>query len=351
MVLTVVSFFVVLSILVFVHELGHYAAAKWRNVRVEEFGMGYPPRIAGVRLGETLYSINAIPFGGFTKMTGEDDPTDPRGLAAQNKRTRLLILASGPIMNLLLAVFCFVLSFGLTSAVGDGVRISGVAPDSPAQSAGLRGGDVVLSADATAVNTPDELIAYTKPRADQPITLRLRRAGEILEIPVTPRFNAESNKGEMGLYLSPRMTWGQAIARGALQTANVIWVTVSLPSLLIRGTIPLEAARPIGPVGIAQLTGGAVQQSLAAGWWFPVLQLMGLLSTALGMTNLLPLPALDGGRIFFIIIEAIRGRRISAEKEGTIHLIGFILLLAMMVVITYADITSPLPNVDWANLF
>ena len=306
MLLTVVSFIVILSVLVFVHELGHYAAAKWRGVRVEEFGMGYPPRLIGVRFGETLYSLNAIPFGGFTKMTGEDDPSDPRGLAAANKRTRLLILATGPIMNLLLAALCFTLSFGFTSVISAGVRISGVATDSPAQSAGLRGGDIVLAADETPVNAPEELIAYTKPRADQPITLHLRRAGKTLEIAVTPRFNAEANKGEMGLYLSERMTWGQAIVRGALQTGNVIWVTLSVPALLIRGAVPLEAARPIGPVGIAQLAGGAVQQSLAAGWWFPVLQLLGLLSTALGLTNLLPLPALDGGRIFFILLEAVR---------------------------------------------
>jgi len=352
MLLTIVSFIVVLSILVFVHELGHFLAAKWGGVKVDEFGMGYPPRIVGVRRGETLYSINAIPFGGFTKMAGEDDPNAARGLASQSKKKRLLILAAGSIMNLLLAIIFFAFSFGLTwSMGGEGVRITGVAQDSPAAAAGLKGGDIVLYADQTKMNTPDSLIEYTRPRAGQSITLQIRRAGDTLEVPVTPRFNAEANKGEMGLYLSPKMNWGQAFVRGALQTASVVWVTLTVPVLLIRGLVPLEAARPVGPVAIAQLAGGAVQQSLAAGWWFPILQLMGLLSTALAITNLLPLPALDGGRIFFVIVEAIRGKRIAPEKEGTIHMIGFLVLLALMVVITYVDISSPLPAIDWGSMF
>lgn len=349
---TIISFFIVLSILVFVHELGHLLAAKANGVRVEEFGMGYPPRLLTVmKRGETIYTINAIPFGGFARMAGEDDANDPRGLSSQSKKVRLTIMAAGSAMNLVLAVLCFTLSFGLTWATGSGIRITGVLEGSPAETAGLGSGDVVLYADGLKIDAPETFVNYTRPRFDEEITLQVRRAGKVEAISVVPRLNPDTGHAEMGIYLAPRLNWGQAFLQGGAQTVNVIMLTFMVPSLLIRGVVPLEAARPIGPVGIAQLAGGAVEQSIAMGWWFPILQLMGLLSTALAITNLLPLPALDGGRILFVLIEAIRGKRISPEKEGAIHLIGFFLLISLLIVITYVDITSPLPAVDWGGMF
>jgi len=352
MLTTIVSFFVVLSILVLAHELGHFAVAKWSGVKVEEFGIGYPPRLLTVaKRGETIYSINAIPFGGFVRMAGEDKTGDERGLSSQSKKTRIAIMSAGSIMNLILAVLCFSLSFGLNSATGGGIRISGVLEDSPAAAAGIRNGDVILYADDNKIETSEDFISYVSPRAGQEILLQIRRSGETIELPVVPNYNSEVQKGQVGLYLTPRLTWGQAFLQGTFQTVNVIWLTLSVPYLLIRGIVPIEAARPIGPVGIAQLAGGAVQQSLAMGWWFPVLQLMGLLSTALAITNLLPLPALDGGRIFFVLVEAVRGKRIAPEKEGVIHLIGFILLISLLAVITYVDIANPIPTIDWSAVF
>jgi regulator of sigma E protease len=284
-------------------------------------------------------------------MAGEDDPAIERSLAAASKLTRLGVMVAGSFMNLLLAVIAFALLAGLQGYSGEGVRISGVAKDSPGAGAGIQPGDIVLSADQTSLNSPDEMIAYTKPRAGQEITLHIRRAGAPIDVPVTPRFNEQAQKAEIGLFLSSRTNWGEAILDGARQTAQVVILTFSVPVMVIRGVLPLETVRPTGPVGIAQLAGSAVQASLASGGWLPVLYLMGLLSTALAVTNLLPLPALDGGRVLFLLIETIRRKRIKPEMEGAIHLIGFACLLALMVAITYMDITSPLPAVDWGRLF
>lgn len=351
MILTLVSFFVVLSIMVFVHELGHFLAAKRAGVRVEEFGFGYPPRLFTIgRRGDTLYTINAIPFGGFVRLAGEDNPNVPDGLANQPKRVRAAILAAGPLMNFVLAVICFILAFGLGWASGDGIRVTGVIENTPAVTAGFQSGDVITAVDGTPVQTTTQFVDYISVRAGQSVQVTVRRNHHTVDLYVTPEFNEKAGRAQIGLYLGPKLTWGEAILEGFLQTANVIYLTLSVPFLLLRGVIPLEAARPIGPVGIAQLASGAVQQSIAMDWWFPILQLMGVLSAAIGITNLLPLPALDGGRILFVIVEAIRGKRIPPEQEGRIHFIGFMLLISLLAIITYIDIVNPLPSVDWSNM-
>jgi regulator of sigma E protease len=351
MILTLVSFFVVLSIMVFVHELGHFLAAKRAGVRVEEFGFGYPPRLFTIgRRGETLYTINAIPFGGFVRLAGEDNPNVPDGLANQPKRVRAAILAAGPLMNFVLAVLCFILAFGLGWASGDGIRVTGVIENTPAVAAGFQSGDVIIAVDGIPVQTTTQFVDYIGARAGQPVRVTVRRNHDTMDLYVTPEFNAEAGRAQIGLYLGPKLTWGEAILEGFIQTGQVIYLTLSVPILLLRGIIPLEAARPIGPVGIAQLASGAVRQSIAMDWWFPILQLMGVLSAAIGITNLLPLPALDGGRILFVIVEAIRGKRIPPEQEGRIHFIGFMLLISLLVIITYIDIVNPLPSVDWSNM-
>ena len=352
MLITIMSFFVVLSILVLVHELGHFAVAKWSGVKVEEFGIGYPPRLITVaKRGDTIYSINAIPFGGFTRMAGEDEPGDEHGLSSQPKLKRIAIMVAGSAMNLILAVLCFSLSFGLGWGTGEGARISGVLEGSPAEAAGMQNGDVILYADEVKIANSADFINYVSSKADREIVLQVQREGDAVHIPVVPIYNSDVQKAQVGLYLTPEVTWGQAFLQGAAQTANVVALTLSIPYLLIQGVVPLEAARPIGPVGIAQLAGGAVEQSLAMGWWFPTLQLMGMLSTALAITNLLPLPGLDGGRILFVLVEAVRGKRISPEKEGAIHFAGFILLISLLVLITYVDIANPIPTIDWNAMF
>jgi len=188
--------------------------------------------------------------------------------------------------------------------------------------------------------------------------LVVKRGGKILEIRVTPRLDPEGIS-RIGVVIMPAVTkiglrtypFGEAILQGLKQTVGVITFTFYIPVLVIRGLLSIEMARPIGPVGIAQLASQAVQQSVETGWWFPVLNLMALLSTGLAVANLLPLPGLDGGRIFFVIVEAIRGKRVDPEKEGAIHLIGLAILVTLLIFITYQDITTPVYTIDWTSMF
>jgi regulator of sigma E protease len=148
-----------------------------------------------------------------------------------------------------------------------------------------------------------------------------------------------------------RYPWHEALWLGLKQTLAYIKLIITLPVQVIRGLIPADLARPVGPVGVGRLVGDAVQYSLDTGWWFPVMQMMGTLSVALAVTNLLPLPALDGGRILFVIVEGIRGRRVDPAKEGLVHLIGMLLLVALMLFITWQDVVNPVPSLDWSSFF
>mgnify|MGYP002681790055 FL=1 len=425
MLLIIVSLLIALSILVFVHELGHYLVAKRFGVVVEEFGFGYPPRLLafwhtkgkvvidgqeiiiprdfrlpeelesgslvtyetstdgkgrgiltriekvepGVELGRagrvemldpgTLFSLNAIPFGGFAKMLGEEDPSSPGSLASKGKLPRILVLAAGGGMNLLAAAIFFALAFAVGApAVADpeNAMISMVAPGSPAEEAGLQAGDVIVRAGDTEILNITTLQRYTNEHLGEPVMLAVERDGEVLQVQVVPRAEPPPEEGPIGIGLSPRTTiksypWYEALWMGARQTVTLTGFIFTVPVQLIQGLIPAEMARPVGPVGVGQLVGDAVQYSIDTGWWFPVMQLMGSLSVALAVTNLLPLPALDGGRILFVFVEAIRGKRVDPSKEGLVHLIGMILLVALMLFITWQDVINPVPSVDWGSFF
>ena len=423
---TILSLVIALSILVFAHELGHYAAAKRSGVVVEEFGFGYPPRLlalwrtggkiviggneikiprrfglpAGLAAGSlvvyetaidgkgrpilsrieeadpvsqaalpasavqfldpgTIFSVNAIPFGGFAKMRGEEDPTALGSLASKRKLVRMAVLAAGAGMNLLLAVGFFALAFGLGApAVADpeNAVVNAVTPGSPAEAAGLQLKDIILRADDTAILTILSLQEYTQAHLGEPIVLTLQRGDQTLQITVVPRVDPPAGEGPIGIGLGPRTMvkhypWYEAIWGGLKQTVALSVFTLTVPIQIIRGLIPADLARPVGPVGVGQLVGGAVQYSLDTGWWYPAMQMMGMLSVALAITNLLPLPGLDGGRILFVIVEGIRGRRLDPAKEGLVHLIGMALLVALMLFITWQDVVHPLPTVDWSTLF
>jgi len=426
MFVTIVSLVLGLSILVFVHELGHYLAAKRSGVIVEEFGFGYPPRLfafwhtagrivvdgkeiqipRGVRLPQelglgsmvmvttkagakdrlvlntikeidpaesapaaagrvdyldrgTLFSVNAIPFGGFAKMLGEEDPGAPGSLASKGKLARILVLAAGALMNLLAAVLFFALAMMLgapTVADPENAVVNSVSPGSPAEAVGLQAGDLILRADNTEILSIADLQEYTQAHLGQTIVLTIDRAGEMLEIAVVPRVDVPPGEGPMGIGLSPRTSiekvpWYEAIWAGVRQAVALTGMIFTVPVQILRGLIPAELARPVGPVGVGQLVGDAVQYSLDTGWWYPAMQIMGALSVALAVTNLLPLPGLDGGRILFVIVEGIRGRRVDPAKEGLVHLIGLVLLVALMLVITWQDLVNPLPGVDWDSFF
>ncbi len=426
MVVTILSLIIALSILVFVHELGHYVAAKKSNVVVEEFGFGYPPRIFsfwhtkgkmvvagreiviprdfalpdGLRTGSlvayetvsdgkghqvlahveevdplsesavlasridlldpgTVFTVNSIPFGGFARMLGEEDPTAPGSLASKSKLTRIVVLAAGSTMNLLTAVFFFALAMILGApAIADpeNAVVNYVAPGSPAEAAGLLPKDLILWADDTEILEITTLQEHTRDHLGEPVVLTVQRGDEFLEIEVVPRTNPPSGEGAMGIGLGPRTelkryAWYEALWSGLKQTVTLVGLIFTVPVQIIKGLIPMDLARPVGPVGIGQLVGDAVQYSLDTGWWFPAMQLMGSLSVAVAVTNLLPLPGLDGGRILFVIVEGIRGKRVDPAKEGLIHLVGLALMVALMLLITWQDLVNPMPSINWADFF
>jgi len=229
---------------------------------------------------------------------------------------------------------------------------------SPAEQAGLKVGDIVIRADGEYIDNPDELVAYTRTKLNQVMLLVVKRGGKIIEARVTPRLDSDGIS-RIGVAIIPAVTkiglktypFGEAVLQGLERTAGIIAFTFYIPVLVIRGLLSVEMARPIGPVGIAQLASQAVQQSVETGWWFPILNLMALLSIGLSVANLLPLPGMDGGRILFVIVEAIRGKRVDPEKEGAVHLIGLALLVTLMIFITYQDITTPVYAPDWTSMF
>lgn len=356
--LSIVSFLIVLGLLVFIHELGHFVAAKRAGVRVEEFGFGFPPRLLGVRRGETEYTINLIPLGGFVRMLGEEDPHEPRSFARASKRWRSLILLAGPGMNLVLAVLLFAGGYmaGWPTATATQVVVVNVIEASPAASAGVRAGDVILRLGDRSITDTNTLREQTAALLGQETTMTVYRDGGEIALAITPSVERhEQNAGALGVTIQNRPVRiepvaypvGEALWLGAQRVGDMVLFTLAAPAMIVRGLIPAEVARPVGPVGIFDVTSQAALETVATGWWFPILYVVAALSVGLGVANLLPIPGLDGGRLLFIAIEAVRGRRVSPQLEGLIHMVGVAVLLTLVVVISYYDLTVPLPELEW----
>jgi regulator of sigma E protease len=353
----IVSFLFILGLLVFIHELGHFVVAKLAGVKVEEFGFGFPPRLVAVRRGETEYSLNLIPLGGFVRMLGEEDPTAPRSFARAPKRWRSLILIAGPGMNLVLAALLFAGGYvaGWPTATETKVQVRSVLPASPAERAGLQPGDYILSLGGRAIDDTNVLREQTQNVLGRETPMLVERGGQQVEIVIQPNSTWSQDRGALGVTIANQPTKiepvpypiHEALVQGAQRVGDTVGFTVGVPAMIVRGLIPAEAARPVGPVGIFQVTGQAAEESATSGWWFPLLYTAAALSVGLGVANLLPIPGLDGGRLVFVLVEAVRGRRISPQRESLIHMVGIAFLLTLVLVISYYDLTAPLPEIDW----
>lgn len=333
---------VVLSLIVLAHELGHFFTAKASGVKVEEFGFGFPPRLWGIRRGETLYSLNAIPFGAFTKLSGEEDPRVPRSLAGKGISTRLLVLSAGSLTNLLLALLLFSVTNMLPhdTVIGQ-VSVEEVAPDSPAARAGIKPGDTLLSVNSQPLNHTGDLHRYIQLNLGKEITLLVQHPDSTKEkVRLTPRWKPPVGQGAIGVAVRTLMPtivrhsypWWQAIPLGVRGFTETLILYKNGIISLIMG---VGNAQFVGPVGIAQITGEvAVRAGMGA-----LLEFTAFISFLLGLFNLFPLPALDGGRIAFVLLEWVRrGKRVPARTEGLIHFIGFAMLIAFALAITYQDI-------------
>jgi regulator of sigma E protease len=341
MIITILIFLGILAVLILAHELGHFATAKAFGVKVEEFGLGFPPRLIGIKRGETLYSLNAVPLGGFTKMAGEEDPDVPRSLASKGVGTRVIVLSAGSIMNALLPILLFAIAFMVPHNVLTGdVVVAEVAPDSPAAAAGIEVGDTLVSLNDEPVQSIGDLQIFTQLNLGKEVNLALRHSdATVEEVRLIPRWKPPPGEGAMGVALNmpdavivrQSYPFWEAIPMGV---SECIETFVIFKNEILKWFIGASPVQVTGPVGIAQLTGEVAQAGFS-----PLLQFAGFISINLALVNILPLPALDGGRIVFVLLGWVRrGKRISARTEGLVHAIGFALLIAAMIAVTYQDI-------------
>jgi len=340
---SIFTFLLVLVVLVVAHELGHFLTAKARGVRVMEFGIGFPPRILGIKKGDTIYSINALPLGGFVKLAGEEDPRVAGSLASKGYGTRLLVLSAGSLMNLLLPIVILSVAFMVPHNVYTApVVIQDVAENSPAAAAGILPGDTVISVNGNTLNNSSDLQRHIQLNLGKEIDIMVKHADSTVEtVQVTSRWKPPQGEGSIGVLMASAAgsitveSVSEPIWRAVPMGAEECYQTLVLfKNEIIRWFIGASAPQLTGPVGIAELTGEVVESGFS-----PLLEFSAFLSINLGIINLLPLPALDGGRIVLVLLEMIRGgRRVSAKVEGYIHLVGFTLLIALMVLVTYSDI-------------
>jgi regulator of sigma E protease len=345
--ITGLVFFLVLSLLILIHEFGHFYVAKKSGMLVEEFGLGLPPRVFGKKIGETLYSINLLPFGGFVKIFGES-PEDlkknpklaPRAFSEKAWYQRALVIIAGPTMNFLLAVV--VISYMFTKGTylpADKVTVVKAQSGSPAKEAGLRKDDVLVSIAGHELKKSSELIKFSKQLAGKSVAIIIKRGDRLFQTKLTPRKNPGQNQGALGVVITDlelkKYPFYQAPLIGLKESFRISWLFYQeLGRVFVEFvTFQKPQVEVAGPVGIMKLTGEAVNYGFDA-----VIQLVGLLSLNLALINIVPFPALDGGQLSFVIYEFLSRRRISEQVKAKINAAGFAFLLLLLILITFKDI-------------
>lgn len=366
MFLAIIIFIFIFSFLVLSHELGHFFAAKKLGVKVEELGIGLPPRAYGKKIGETMYSINWIPFGGFVRLLGEDpgsaDPQEQQSFDNKKPKIKAIILLAGVTVNILTAIFLFYILLGFNSFQTNQVQlfdyrfplgnhfiyppaISLVKENSPAAEAGIEEFDLILSGNGKEFQTTEELIVFLQENAGQEVVLFVQNFYTKQEkiVTLTPRKDPPEGEGPAGIGINSinRLSYDTPIEKifsGFLHGYNMVHFTFTtlgnlIKTSIIEKNVAIISRAVSGPVGILAFT----KMSLEVGFW-QVFTLAAVLSLALGTMNLLPIPAVDGGRMIFVLYEAIFRKRAPAKLERGINMIGFYFLLALLFLITLKDI-------------
>lgn len=352
--MSILLFIVILGLLVFVHELGHFVAARRAGVRVEEFGFGFPPRLFGRRRGATIYSINLIPFGGFVRLFGEQngDQVDVGSFQAISLPKKVFVMAAGVLMNYALAFILLtgVLAAGVTVEpanvkVDSGATITNrqtvaiVTAQGAADKAGLKTGDIIHRVNDQIFTTTESLAAYTRRENFPILEVTGSRDGEPLQVTITPKATSDINAPHYDFGVSEigtlRYPWYSAPWAGLRSTISLSWQSIVgfgqvIGQLVNSGTLSQDVA---GPVGIAVLTGEVSRLGLTS-----LVQFVALLSISLAVINFLPIPALDGGRAFFLIAQKVFRKKMNPQIENYIHAGGFYLLLLMIVLISVRDV-------------
>jgi len=356
--MTVLIFFAVLSVLVLAHEWGHFITARKAGARVEEFGFGFPPKLFSFKKNSITYSLNLIPFGGFVKIFGEDgEHAEESGSFASLKLSkRAKIIVAGVAMNLILAVAILGMGnlIGRPEVITDEnfnlardikVLVLEVQPNSPAQSAGIKNSDEIISArlnnQISFFKTVESFQEFVLAHQGKKIILNLKRANKSLDVSIEPRINPPQGEGAIGISLARvglvKNPWYLAFVNAFKETFILMWVFIAsfvvlLKTLISQGHLNGEI---VGPVGIATLAGQAYQMG-----WSYLIQLTALLSINLAILNILPFPALDGGRLIFLAVEKIKGSPMSQRFEQSVNMVGFGMLLLLMLVLTWKDVVK-----------
>ena len=367
--LTLLVFLIILGLLVFVHELGHFVVARRNGIKAEEFGFGFPPRAIGCYFNEktnkwkivtgnkhiesknTIYSLNWFPLGGFVRIKGEDGEgkKEKDSFAAKSAWIRIKVLAAGVLMNFILAwvLFSFLLTLGInqevdqndTSVSGAKIQIAAVAPKSPAYEMGIREGDTVVKCVAEdsrcgqAFSNIAQLQVFVSDNKGKEITLEILRGSKTMDLTGTPRLEAPAGEGLLGVGLAQTVFVKYSFLEAIKQGPLVMWNVLLMMGIVLRGLFAGDASNIGGPLAIAHFT----KQAAALGF-SSLVQLAALLSMNLGIVNILPIPALDGGRILFILIEKIKGSPVSQKTENALHTAGFFLLMMLMAYLVVHDL-------------
>lgn len=332
------QFIIGLAILILLHEFGHFIVSRLLNVEVEEFGIGFPPRM--VKLFEargTEFTLNWIPLGGFVRPKGENDPEVEGGLAAASPWVRLAVMFAGPIMNLLIGLVLAVLfMYSLGAPITSRVEVKGVSPQSPAAQVGLQQGDLIEQINGQNINSINKLQDVISSNLDKPINLTYQSPnGQTQTVTLTPRSSPPQGQGAIGVEIgnpSKPISFLQAIPAGAQLAYDNVRGIVMLPVQMIQGTATPQEGRLVGYKGMFE-----IYTHLREPLYFFM-----AISISLGILNLLPIPALDGGRILLTLPEILIRRRIPAQYENMIHLVGFTLLLLLLIYINLQDFINPL---------
>lgn len=339
--LKIIIALLIFSVIVIFHELGHFLLAKKNGICVEEFAIGIGPTLFGIQKGETKYSVKCLPFGGCCMMLGEDgDCEDPRAFGSKSALARFAVIFAGPFFNFILALFLAFFVIGLGGA--DPAVVGNVAADSGAYEAGLKEGDRIIKLDGSRIYNFREISLYNFMHSEKPeVEVTYERDGVRETVDVTRK--QESGYYMLGINMKKTASLGPVgvLKYSILEVRYQIKATFMSLSYLFSGKASVRDMS--GPVGIVNMIGNTYEQSVEYGIKTVVVSMLSLailLNANLGVMNLLPIPALDGGRLVFIILEMIRRKKIPPDKEGMIHFAGLVVLLAFMVFVMANDIRN-----------
>ncbi|EHQ91372.1 RIP metalloprotease RseP [Desulfosporosinus youngiae] len=347
--LTTLAIVFVFGSMVMIHEFGHYIVAKWIGVKVIEFSFGFGPKIVGYQGRETLYALRLIPLGGFVKLHGMDAELDKNGQpmivsnndarSFMNKPVwqRMAVIAAGPIMNFVLAIIMFISVFAYLGipAQGNSNMVGSLVKGKPAATAGIQPGDRIIAVDQEITADWARLTELIHSKPDQVLSLTIERGSEQQRQTVSIKTEKDPQSGNGMIGIAPEVTYVHAsifesTRVGIQRSIDFTKLIVVTLTQMVTGKIPADVG---GPVMIAQVIGEGAKEGFSN-----LLGLTGVLSIQLGLINLFPIPALDGSRLVFLLIEGLRGKPLNPEKENMIHLVGFVLLMGLMLAVTYKDV-------------